>query len=52
MVGKLIVGLVLLMFLIAFAVTAYSLIFGCPHGGSYHCEQRNQREVCGCPDAL
>jgi hypothetical protein len=48
---KVIFGLVALMFLIAAATAAYSLIFGCPHGGSYHCEQRFNREVCGCPES-
>jgi hypothetical protein len=50
-VGKVIVGIAALMFLLAAVSTIYSLIFGCPHGGKYRCEQRINRYVCGCPES-
>lgn len=48
-VKKVILGVAALLFLIAAMAAVYSLLFGCPNGGSYRCEQRFNREVCGCP---
>lgn len=48
---KIILGIAALLFLAAAASAVYSLIFGCPHGGSYHCVQGFNREVCGCPQS-
>ena len=48
---KVILGVAALLFLSAAIATAYSLLFGCPHGGSYQCVQRINREVCGCPQS-
>ncbi|QND55298.1 MULTISPECIES: hypothetical protein [Mesorhizobium] len=48
---KIILGVAALLFLVAILATVYSLIFGCPHGGSYRCVQGSNREVCGCPQS-
>jgi hypothetical protein len=50
-VKKIILGVSALLFLAAVASAVYSLLFGCPHGGSYHCVQGYNREVCGCPQS-
>ena len=50
-VNKIILGVVALMFMAAAGAAIYSLLFGCPHGGSYHCVQGFNREVCGCPQS-
>ncbi|MGX7873365.1 hypothetical protein ACVDG5_011825 [Mesorhizobium sp. ORM6] len=48
---KLILGVAAVLFLVVAAAAAYSLLFGCPHGGSYRCVQGFNREVCGCPQS-
>jgi hypothetical protein len=50
-VKKIILGVAALLFLVVILATVYSLIFGCPHGGSYRCEQGFNRKVCGCPQS-
>lgn len=48
---KVILGIAALLFLAVALMTAYSLLFGCPHGGSYRCVQGFNRETCGCPQS-
>ncbi|MGX8013319.1 hypothetical protein ACVDG8_032275 [Mesorhizobium sp. ORM8.1] len=48
---KVILGIVVLLFLAVALSTVYSLLFGCPRGGSYRCVQGFNRETCGCPQS-
>lgn len=50
-VKKIVFGVAGLLLLVAVLAAVYSLIFGCPHGGSYRCVQGFNREVCGCPQS-
>jgi hypothetical protein len=48
-VKKVVLVIVALLFLALAFSAAYSLLFGCPHAGSYRCVQGFNRETCGCP---